>query len=233
MSSPIAKARKSILDRALIRLHQRLSHGRRVRTLAVAILNEISQAQSGRGGLRILDVGCGDMTIADQLLALDPSLTVQCVDLYPCPDGLARSDARWARYRQFDGVNLPFGSDSVDVVLFSDVLHHVPEPLRAPLLAEAARVGRLLVIKDHFEGGFYSRFVLRAMDFVGNSGYGVSVPRRYFDGARFEGLCLSAGLRQRSIRVGIALYDHLPVLRHLLRPQWQFIAVMQRPDQEP
>ncbi|MDP3221885.1 MAG: hypothetical protein Q8M96_01995, partial [Rubrivivax sp.] len=88
----------------------------------------------------------------------------------------------------------------------------------------AARVGHSVLIKDHFEYGWLSRQALRAMDFVGNFGYGVSIPDRYFDHSSFTDLCGSAGVACQRVEVGLKMYEHLPVLRSVLRPEWHFFA---------
>ena len=145
----------------------------------------------------------------------------------PPPDGLASADPMWSKYRQFDGEVIPYDPKSFDIILFSDVLHHVPERLRRHLLRSAGQVGRFVLIKDHFEYGWTSRQVLRAMDFIGNYGYGISVPDRYFDAAAFADLVTRADLAVKSLDVGIRLYDHLPLIPLLFSADWQFIAICQ------
>jgi hypothetical protein len=66
--------------------------------------------------------------------------------------------------------------------------------------------------------------MLRAMDFVGNYGYGVSVPNCYFSYDSFTATMLDAGLRIDDLDVGINLYDHLPFVRFVLSSNWQFVA---------
>lgn len=224
MSSPLAKADKSSADQMLIALHQRASHGTRVRILAKALSSKIA-GLFPHGSVKALDVGCGDMSLADAISIDVHDLTWTCVDIHPCAEEKRLEDIRWNRYQQFDGKTLPFAAKQFDVITFSDVLHHVPEELRIGLLKSAATVGSKVLIKDHFEYGPFSRLALRAMDFVGNFGYGVSVPQRYFSRDSFDSLCDSAGLRIVSCDVGVNLYDHLPVVRQLLSPKWQFIAL--------
>lgn len=226
MSSPIAKADKSNVDRLLIAAHQQLSHGRRIAVLAEEIALRIRgiMAREQATRVRILDVGCGDMTLVDAVAAKLGNAEVRCTDIHPCPPTVVQGDPRWRRYVQFDGRSLPFDEASFDVVLFSDVLHHVPESLREDLLASAARVGRHILVKDHFEYGWWSRQMLRLMDWVGNFGYGVVIPRRYFDADGFRALCERSGLSVIGLDIGVRLYDALPVARSVLSPRWQFFA---------
>lgn len=166
------------------------------------------------------------MQIAEHISILAPNTAWSCIDIYDLPEDLLDS-ARWKKYQKFDGTNIPFEAKSMDVVLFSDVLHHVQTNAQA-LLMEAARVGRIVIIKDHFEYSLFSRMMLWAMDFVGNWGYGVSLPKQYFTQKSFEELAETSGLRSKQMKVGINLYAHIPVARTILRPSWHFIAVLER-----
>jgi len=40
---------------------------------------------------------------------------------------------------------------------------------------------KYIIVKDHFEYGFFSRHLLRFVDFYANYAYGVNIPKRYFD----------------------------------------------------
>ena len=227
MSSPLAKTSKTAIDAALIAVHQRTSHGTRVQLLAKLLVSRIAELFSS-GPVRALDVGCGDMSLSVAVEEALPTVVWKCVDIHPCPESKLVEDARWHRYQIFDGKTLPFAAGQFDVVTFVDVLHHVPEELRIDLLRSAAATGKKVIIKDHFEYGMYSRSALRIMDFVGNFGYGINIPKRYFRIASFHRLCESAGLKVVRCDIGIRLYDHLPVLRHLLFSKWQFIAICER-----
>jgi SAM-dependent methyltransferase len=223
MSSPIAKIDKSGFDKALIAGHQQLSHGHRIDCL-VRVLGKRIKSLNLSMPIRILDVGCGDMTLARGLLDQVEGIELACVDIHPPPLRSDDLDPIWQRYQQFDGSSLPFDAHVFDIVIFSDVLHHVPSGLVSPLLKSAARVGRFVLIKDHLEYGWFSRNMLRAMDFVGNYGYGISVPKYYFNRDSFASTVCEAGLRVDDLEIGINLYDHLPFVRSLLSSKWQFVA---------
>jgi len=95
------------------------------------------------GMTSLLDVGCGAGWVADQLGRQTP-LRMSTVDI-----GDFRAVAT-PDFHLFDGIRLPFADKSIDVVLFSFVLHHVADELKPLLIAEAKRVcrHRILVIED-------------------------------------------------------------------------------------
>jgi SAM-dependent methyltransferase len=223
MSSPIALEHKGASKKALVSLHRTLSHGHRVNVLAQRIAMHV-ESLVPQGRVRCLDIGCGDMTLAEAIQARTSRADWRCIDVHQLPAGF-RSDARWSKYCRFDGRTIPYGDREFDVALFCDVLHHAPEDA-ARLLAEAGRVARCVLVKDHFEYGPYSRAMLRLMDFVGNWGYGVSVPERYFTREAFVRLAAEQRFTITALDCGLDLYDHLPGVGTLLRPGWQFIAVL-------
>ena len=225
MSSPIALQHKAVPKKALVGLHQTLSHGHRVDVLAERIALHI-ESLVPRGRVRCLDVGCGDMTLAEAVQSRATRSDWRCIDVHHLPDELG-SLQRWNKYSEFDGRTIPYGDRQFDIALLCDVLHHDPE--NAPrLLAEAGRVAQRVLVKDHFEYGSYSRTMLRLMDFVGNWGYGVSVPHRYFTREGFTQLATEQRFAITALDCGLSLYEHLPVARTVLRPDWHFIAVLRR-----
>ena len=216
MSSPNAKTFYSLIERGMIRIHRKLSHERRVSELAAAIAPLVDEGSS------VLDLGCGDMAILARLRALRSLRRSVGADVWEPqidpPEG--------CEYRTIvDGESLPWLDDEFDTVIVVDTLHHVRDPRWA--LAEALRVGRRVIVKDHFEYGPWSRLVLRVLDFLGNHAYGVNVPDRYFTResfARIAGEVAPGGsLRFES---GLSLYRHLPGAGIFLSPKLQFLSVL-------
>lgn len=223
MSSPIALNKKGIIKDILIRLHQRLSHHRRISILSRRIAEIIEEEFKDKDKIHCLDVGCGDMKIAESINEANKKTLWNCIDIYDLPEDL-RGTEKWAKYKRFNGVNIPFEDKSMDVVLFCDVLHHAGDNT-IKLLKEAARVGKVVIVKDHFEYSFYSRLMLKVMDFIGNWGYGVKLPTRYFTKKGIEDLCRMSGLSIKRLYIGIDLYSHIPIARNILKPKWQFIVL--------
>lgn len=225
MSSPLAKQRKSLLDKLLVGFHQRTAHGKRLDKLRDVLGETIRNLGLGGKGFSLLDVGCGDMRLSESLAGANPNVGLTCLDVYPCPQA-GPETRRWEKYRRFDGTRLEFSDKSFDVVLFVDVLHHAKAEDQLHLLREAVRVGRRVIVKDHFQYGVVSNATLRLMDFVGNWGYGVSVPRRYFTPEDFGPLVASAGAREVSRNVGVDLYGSR-LLRYVIKPEYHFVAVLE------
>ncbi len=221
MSSDISKLEKSRWEKWWIKLHQRASHNTRVRRLA-GIFSEIIEAGKN-GPVKCLDVGCGDMQIAELVAAFNPDTRWTCLDIYPLPEELKLQE-KYQKYRSFDGLHIPAEDQSFDYVLLCDVLHHSLHS--ALLLRECARVGKRVIVKDHYQYGFFSNLSLKWMDRFGNQAYGVHIPGQYFSVKGFEELCRECGLEMVQQHVGIQLYGHLPVLRWVLREEWQFWGVL-------
>lgn len=224
MSSPIASKKDSFIRRNLQKFHKQTSHVHRINVLSKEIAGIIDGLFPEKTKIKCMDIGCGDMEIAEAIGRLSTRTEWMCLDIYELPEQLA-SEPRWGKYMKFDGTHIPCPDNSWDVVLLCDVLHHARKDIFI-LLKESARVGAVVIVKDHFEYSLYSRFMLRMLDFLGNWGYGVSLPTSYFTKDSFKSLCEQAGVSIEHMKIGIDLYSHLPVIRFFLLPKWQFIAVL-------
>jgi SAM-dependent methyltransferase len=91
----------------------------------------------------VLDVGCGAGYVTRELERRFAG-EVWAVDI-----GDFR-EAPSPRFSLFDGVRLPFEDGRFDLVVFSFVLHHVPDVFKPLLLSEARRVARrrIFVLED-------------------------------------------------------------------------------------
>ena len=149
-----------------------------------------------RGRARCLDIGCGDMSLVEAIQARKSHTEWRCIDVHAAPQAPElRDDARWRKYLQFDGRTIPYSDGEFDVALLCDVLHHAPED-GARLLAEAGRVARHVLVKDHFTREAFVRLATEQRLFI------------------------------TALDSGVDLHDPLPVPGALLRPDWQFIAVL-------
>lgn len=177
----------------IARSHRALVFGRRARVLAEALAPLIPA-----GAASVLDIGCGDGTIASLIVERRPELAVEGVEVTPRPS--CRIPCR-----AFDGANLPFPDRSVDACLFVDVLHHTTDVTR--LLREAARVSRTcVVLKDHLSESSIDHATLRAMDWIGNRPHGVTLTYNYQSRTQWENHFAACGLQTTEFSTDLPLY---------------------------
>lgn len=180
------------LARAIGFIHSKGFLRRRVRALSAAIAPLLPVSA------RILDVGCGDGLLDEELLKVRPDLRIEGVDV------LVR-DGTPIPVRHFDGQHLPFTDREFDVTMAIDVFHHAADP--EGLMAEMKRVGRdMILIKDHLAHGLSSRVLLRAMDWVGNAPHGVRLPYDYWTESEWRAAWARTGLQPATMIRQLNLY---------------------------
>jgi len=146
----------------------------------------------------VLDVGCGDGLIAQQIMEKRGDLTVKGIDVMVRPQ-------THIPVEKFDGRKIPYADASFDAVMFVDVLHHTDDPF--VLLQEARRVSRqAVVIKDHIRQGFLAGQTLRFMDWVGNARHGVVLPYNYWTLQQWTDAFSKLGWRLVENRTRLGLY---------------------------
>jgi SAM-dependent methyltransferase len=191
-------------------VHNAAVFGRRVKVLA----RHLATAIPSRG--TVLDLGCGDGSVAIALMQLRPDLKVEGVDVF------VRANAR-IPVTEYDGATLPFEDASFDYVTIVDVLHHTDDP--AGVLAEAARVARRgIVLKDHLLEGPLAGPTLRFMDWIGNRGHGVVLPYNYLDRDDWQGAFYKARLMTLSNVERLGLYP--PPFSWLFDRNLHFVALL-------
>lgn len=146
----------------------------------------------------VLDVGCGSGRLAKRIHSDRQDLKFMGIDV------LLR-DKTWMPVQLFDGHVIPLGMNSVDAVMFVDVLHHTTDPIS--LLSEAARVAKHgVIIKDHLVEGILARPTLQFMDYIGNARYGVAIPENYWYREQWIEAFKSLGMRPVSWQESLGLY---------------------------
>jgi SAM-dependent methyltransferase len=193
---------------ALYASHHRRVHQPRVGRVARALAAQIGQAGS------LLDIGCGDGTVARDIAAAVGADRVAGVDVKVRAEVAVEVTA-------YDGVRLPFPDRSFDAVVISDVLHHCEDP-RA-VLREALRVARACVaIKDHFCFGPVSERILLWMDMAGNAAPGVTVRGTYFTPGQWVEMVTACGGRVTHLDWPLQIHDY--PFRLVTRDELQFAA---------
>jgi SAM-dependent methyltransferase len=192
--------------------HQALVHQRRVRVLAETLSAQIPRAAS------VLDIGCGDGTIASLIAEHRPDISIQGVEVLP------RADCR-IQCSAFDGKTLPFADNSFDVAMLVDVLHHTTDV--SVLLSKAAGVSRTAVLlKDHLSENALDHATLRFMDWVGNRPHGVTLTYNYQSRAQWEQHFAAAGLQPDTFLTNIPLYP--APFRAIVGRKLHFVASLRK-----
>jgi SAM-dependent methyltransferase len=202
----------SLLLSAVKHGHQAFVHQRRVRVLAAALAAQIPPSAS------VLDIGCGDGTIASFIIELRPDVAIQGVEV------MVRPNCHIA-CRPFDGATLPFPDNSIDVCMLVDVLHHTSD-VRV-LLREAARVTRASVLlKDHLSENALDHATLRFMDWVGNRPHGVTLTYNYQSRAQWNAHFAACGLTPAAFTTNLRLYP--APFSAVVGRNLHFVALLQR-----
>ena len=175
--------------------HRHAVFGRRVRVLAELLAGSIPAGSS------VLDIGCGDGTIAKHIKEYNPSVTMQGIEF--APRGTCKIECR-----AFDGKNIPYPDASFDVCMFVDVLHHVRDSQGiVELLCEAHRVSRRFVlIKDHLSDTWFDFKTLQFMDWVGNRPHGVVLPYNYQSRGQWDQHFRMTGWKVKDWQTNIPIY---------------------------
>ncbi|MCW8381928.1 class I SAM-dependent methyltransferase [Streptomyces justiciae] len=128
---------------------------RQARMLATALQTRPAQT--------ILDIGCGDGTAAATAAPLLPGHHLVGVDW--SQDALRRARTRipYAVRGELTGGGLPFGTGSVDAVLFSEVIEHLVDPDAAmDEIRRVLRPGGHLMLSTPNLAAWYNRALLLA-----------------------------------------------------------------------
>ena len=157
-------------------LIRKISGGDRLGRISKTII-EISKKISliNKKKIAILDFGCGSMEISKKLQKHSFVKKIIGTDTFDF-----KFKTKKMRYIQstkfFESKNNKF-----DLIIAVDVLHHIGIDDAHKILKKLSKISKHIIIKDHFEHGFFSRHLLRFVDFYANYAYGVNIPKKYFD----------------------------------------------------
>jgi 2-polyprenyl-6-hydroxyphenyl methylase/3-demethylubiquinone-9 3-methyltransferase len=108
------------------------------------------------GAKRILEIGSGDGSFGERLVKAFPDATYVGIDVAETTGRLYRGDPARATFRAITSSDLiAEDPEPFDLVTIVDVVHHVPEELRIPILADAAKLtapGGMVAVKDWERG---------------------------------------------------------------------------------
>lgn len=167
--------------------------------------------------LKILDFGCGSMEISKKLK--DKFYVRQIVG----------SDIFKHRYESskivyIDNDELFKKKEKFDIIFIVDVLHHIGVEDACKMIRKLSKLSNNIIIKDHFEHGYLSRQLLRFVDFYANYGYGVNIPKKYFDKTSWKKTLIKSNCREIFHSKNFQQHDGLFNL--ILNKKHHFVSVI-------
>jgi len=108
-------------------------------------------ARAGLAPALAVEIGCGDGALLEALSRAWPGAALDGFELSEPAIEIARerSIPRAGRLEAYDGAHVPAADDAYDLAVLSHVVEHIPDP--APVLAEAARVARHVLVEVPLE----------------------------------------------------------------------------------
>jgi len=179
--------------------------------------------------IKILDFGSGyEPKIAFYLLEkLNNSgkkVFIDCYDFYKKKELIKLNNHKNIKFINLR--NLKYNKKKYDFSLICDVFHHIgveKESILKKILINLKLKSKFILIKDHFENGFYSRTILRCMDFIGNYYNNVNIPNKYFNEKKFSNLIDISHLKIHLKIIGLRIYSRI---FFFARPKFQFIYLL-------
>ncbi|SDC74874.1 class I SAM-dependent methyltransferase [Actinokineospora iranica] len=117
---------------------------------------------------RILEIGCGDGSFGQRLCEAYPEAEYVGIDVAPDPGRLFRGDTSRATFRSIPSSELVAERPQLfDLVCIVDVVHHLPESLRVPVLNDAVALSTedgVIAVKDWERGAGIAHAMAFAAD---------------------------------------------------------------------
>ena len=163
----------------------------REKNLSTAILDIIIKYKKSNN-IKILDYGSGFEPKVAYLIKAGLNKNkitskITCLDLYKKNDLDILNKNSSLEFRNISYLSQK--NKKYDFCIVADTLHHIGVENQIQIrkiLTKLKTKSKIIIIKDHFEYNFYSRQILRFMDFIGNYYLDVNVPKKYFRQEEFD-----------------------------------------------
>ena len=167
--------------------------------------------------LKILDFGCGSMEISKKLETKNYVKSIVGSDIFN--HTYKSQKLVYINYERLFKENEKF-----DIIFIVDVLHHIGIDDAYKTLRKLSNLSKVIIVKDHFEYGFFSRQLLRFVDFYANYGYGVNVPKKYFNKISWKKNLIKSNFKEMLHYKNFQQHDGL--FNFILNKKHHFISVI-------
>ncbi len=122
----------------------------------------IDRHYNNKTNIKILDVGTEDCLYID---LLDKIGTPHAINIETEKFASYVTDHSCIKY--YDGVNIPFEPETMDIITCTMVIHHMDKPLETlKNIYDTLKKGGLLIIKEHDCNNKYTRFLIDIEHFI-------------------------------------------------------------------
>ena len=168
----------------------------------------------------VIDFGCGSMEISKKIQHNKFIKKIIGLDIF-------KSNYRYKKLQYHNYKNLnDLNNFKSDIVILVDVLHYIGVDKSHLVLKKLSKSSKTLIVKDHFEHGYFSRQLLRFIDFYANYAYGVIIPKKYFDYKSWKKTVKKSSLTENYFEKNFQQHDGLFNL--ILNKRHHFISVLKR-----
>jgi len=178
------------------------------------------EAEKKKTSVSVIDFGCGSMEISKKIQHNKFIKKIIGLDIF-------KSNYRYKKLQYHNYKNLnDLNNFKSDIVILVDVLHHIGVDKSHLVLKKLSKNSKTLIVKDHFEHGYFSRQLLRFIDFYANYAYGVIIPKKYFDYKSWKKTVKKSSLTENYFEKKFQQHDGLFNL--ILNKRHHFISVLKR-----
>ena len=141
------------------------------RSIFVDLTAFVDQIKQWSSPSNILELGCGEGAVAERLVIGFPRASITGIDITPRVGRLFKGDPTRVTFKQQSIKDFAPGNlETFDLLIMSDIMHHIPWEFHKEILTDAGKVlkpGGYLVLKDwerratpiHFLCYFADRYI--------------------------------------------------------------------------
>ena len=202
-------------------LIRKIFGGDRIKRLSLVMIKISKEIyKKNKKKINILDFGCGSMEISKKLEKLSYVKKIVGVDTFS-----GKFKTKKMQYIQYDEF-FKKNKKNFDLIIAVDVLHHIGIDKSHKTLKKLSKYSKNIIIKDHFEYGFFSRQLLRFVDFYANYAYDVNIPKRYFDYMSWKKTIRKSNLKE--IKLINSFQQHDGFFNFILNRKHHFVSHLKK-----
>ena len=205
----------------------------RAENLSETIVKLILKYSNKNQSIKIMDYGSGFQPKVIYCVykklknKYNKNIKIHCFDIYNSKNLKNLNQNKDIIFYNIQNLNL--NKTKYDFCLLNDVLHHIGiEKLSVlkNLVIKLQNKAKFVLIKDHFQYGFFSNLTIRVMDFLGNYFNDVSTPSKYFNKTSFNSLLKLSNSKIVEKILSIKLYQSYFLF--MSNPKFNFIYLTKK-----